>query len=211
MNVENITSKHPKLDLIIGCMFSGKTTELMNRIRKAHLIYSPSHVLVINHRNDTRYNDDARVCSHDKQNVNAISVEHLNSIMTTYEFARASMVFVDEGQFFSDLKDFALAAVEKHGKWVTVCGLDGDYQRNRFGQLIDLVRYADTVHKTTALCLECKDGTPALFSARIEPMVSSQNGDEAGDGKNGREQTVVGAQDKYIPVCRKHYLSRSRV
>lgn len=181
----------PKLDLIIGCMFSGKTTELMNRIRKAHLIY-PTTVLIINNDKDKRYDDSGSVCSHDKQVIRSMSVNDLSSVFDTTEYNAASVVFVDEAQFFSDLKTFCLKAVEEDGKWVTICGLDGDFQRNKFGDVVDLVPYADSVYKTTALCLECRDGTPALFSARLQSSC--------------KDQVLVGEHDTYVPVCRKHYL-----
>ena len=180
-----------KLDIIIGCMFSGKTTELLNRIRKAQLIYST--VLVINNNIDVRYDINGSVCSHDKQNIHAISVENLNSIVDTIEYKNASVIFVDEAQFFTDLKDFVLKAVETDGKWVTVCGLDGDFQRNKFGQIIDLIPYSDTIYKATALCMSCKDGTPGLFSSRSNKCENI-------------ERVVVGESDMYKPLCRKHYL-----
>lgn len=182
----------PRLDLIFGCMFSGKTTELLNRIRKARLIYST--VLVINNKSDTRYDEAGAVCSHDRQNINAMSVENLNSVFETNEYKNASVVFIDEAQFFPDLKAFALKAVEEDGKWVTICGLDGDFQRNKFGEILDLIPYADTVYKTTALCLKCRDGTPALFSSRSESTC--------------QDQVLVGEHDLYVPVCRKHYLMK---
>lgn len=182
----------PKLDLIIGCMFSGKTTELLNRIRKAHLICDPTTVLIINNDKDKRYDESGSVCSHDKQAIYSISVDSLISVVNLTAYKKASVVFVDEAQFFPDLKAFALKAVEEDGKWVTICGLDGDFQRNKFGDIIDLIPYADTVYKTTALCLKCKDGTPALFSARLQSLC--------------QDQVLVGEHDVYVPVCRKHYL-----
>lgn len=182
----------PKLDIVMGCMFSGKTTELLNRIRKARLIY-PSSVLVINNRMDLRYDESGNVCSHDKQNIHAKSVTSLRSVFESDDYENASVIFVDEAQFFDDLKEFVLKAVEEDGKWVTVCGLDGDFQRNKFGQLIDLIPYADTVCKTTALCMTCKDGTPGLFSARSKTCENT-------------DQVLVGETDTYLPLCRKHYL-----
>ena len=77
----------------------------------------------------------------------------------------------------------------KNGKKVYVCGLDGDFERKKFGQLLDLIPLCDKVTKLTSLCSLCKNGTPGIFSKRI--------GTE-------KEQTVVGS-DNYIPVCRNCY------
>ena len=94
------------------------------------------------------------------------------------------------GQFFSDLYDFCYKAVEIDCKLVVVSGLDGDFQRKAFGQLLDLIPLADRVDKLSALCTRCHDGTAAIFSKRVV---------------KGTEQIAVGGLDSYIPVCRFHY------
>ena len=74
---------------------------------------------------------------------------------------------------------------------VFIVGLDGDFNRNKFGEILDLIPYADTCTKIHSLCKICKDGTPGIFSKRIN---------------NCKDQTQIGANDTYIPVCRQHYL-----
>jgi thymidine kinase len=77
----------------------------------------------------------------------------------------------------------------KNNKVVYVCGLDGDFERKKFGEILDLIPLCDKVNKLTSLCSICKDGTPALFSMRTT---------------NEKEQTVIGSNN-YLPVCRMCY------
>ena len=80
----------------------------------------------------------------------------------------------------------------KNGKKIYVCGLDGDFERKKFGQILDLIPLCDKVSKLTSLCSICKNGTPGIFSKRITTE---------------KKQTVVGS-DNYIPVCRNCYDSK---
>ena len=80
--------------------------------------------------------------------------------------------------------------VNHHNKIVYVGGLDGDFNMKKFGQILDLIPYSDNIVKLTSLCMNCKDGTKALFSKRIT---------------NNESQIVIGS-DNYIPLCRKCYL-----
>ena len=80
----------------------------------------------------------------------------------------------------------------ENGKQVYVCGLDGDFERKKFGDVLDLIPLCDKVTKLTSLCSLCKDGTPGIFSLRLT---------------NEKEQTVVGSEN-YIPVCRSCYVSK---
>ena len=101
-------------------------------------------------------------------------------------------IYIDEGQFFQGLKDFVIKAAELDDKNITICGLDGDFNRETFGEIIDLIPYSDSICKLTAICSICRNGTPAIFSKKIV---------------NDDSQIInVGALDKYIAVCRKHYL-----
>jgi len=112
------------------------------------------------------------------------------------EFVRASCVIVEEAQFFPDLKEFVLEAVEMYGKDVICVGLDGDSERKPFGQLVDLIPYADKIQKLAALCTKCHNGKEAIFTFR-KPGVPSG-------------QVAVGGQDHYAPLCRAHYLESKR-
>lgn len=188
-----------KLDIIIGCMFSGKTSELINRIQKASLVYGDD-VLVINHTSDTRYGTEDGLYSHDANFNSSVRCFNLCEIYTNELeplLKKAKAIFIDEAQFFEDLKLFVHYCVEGLNKWVTICGLDSDYKRRKFGHIIDLIPMADSVLKKKALCLRCKDGTEAMFSKRI---VNQNN-----DGSDSGVVIMVGEAQKYESVCRYHY------
>jgi thymidine kinase len=100
----------------------------------------------------------------------------------------SDVILINEGQFFSDLYEVVVDMLNKN-KRVYICGLDGDFERKKFGSVLDLIPLCDKVTKLTSLCSSCKDGTPGIFSMRLT---------------NETEQTIVGS-DNYIPVCRKCY------
>jgi thymidine kinase len=100
----------------------------------------------------------------------------------------ADVILINEGQFFSDLYE-TVQDMLNYEKKVYVCGLDGDFERKKFGSILDLIPFCDKITKLTSLCSICRDGTAAIFSMRLT--------DE-------KEQTVVGSTN-YIPVCRKCY------
>jgi thymidine kinase len=179
--------KQGKLELIIGCMFSGKSTELIKRIRKHKLIQSS--ILIITHKMDERYQRDC-VITHDQLRENSQSRSELLSLLTTREFEEAHVIFIEEAQFFDDLFEFCTTSVDLYKKHLIVTGLDGDFKRNPFGQILNLIPMADSVDRLTAICSLCKDGTLAIFSKRL---VESE------------KLALVGGIDKYLPVCRMHY------
>lgn len=184
------------LDLILGCMFSGKSTELIRRIRMRRLLQDP--MLVFTHASDTRYGNAGSIASHDLDREQALPLQRLAAAFEHPGFAACKAVFIEEAQFFEeeDLVTSVLAMVEQHGKGVVVCALDGDFRRQPFSHVLRLIPLADTVVKLRALCLFCKDGTPAAFSKRL---------DEAADDAVVR----VGGAESYASVCRTHYLLKS--
>ena len=97
--------------------------------------------------------------------------------------------FINEGQFFSDLKFYVDYLVNRKNKKVYVCGLDGDFRREKFGTLLDIIPICDDIIKLKALCIECKK-SEALFTYRLT---------------NDKEQTVVGGSESYCALCRSCY------
>jgi len=184
------------LRIVIGPMFAGKTSEIQSVVRRFNCLGKT--VLVLTANIDNRYEDVATsVISHDRMSIPATAVDihgGLKAILTSPEFLSATAIVVDEAQFFVDcLIEFVRVAVDEFGKHVTVVGLDGDANRQPFGDVLALIPLADSVEKRTALCLKCGDGTVALFSRKlVTDDVSS-------------EQVSVGGSDKYEPVCRKHF------
>ena len=171
------------LELIIGPMFSGKTSRLVDIYKQCK--FCNITVAVINHCIDERYHETL-LSTHDKVMIPCIKTDILQSVLTN--ITDAQVVIINEGQFFNDLYEVVLQMIHLKKK-IYIGGLDGDFERKKFGQILDLIPLCDKVSKLTSLCSICKDGTPGIFSKRITTE---------------KEQTVVGS-DNYIPVCRKCY------
>jgi thymidine kinase len=188
-----MNQKLGNIQLILGCMFSGKTSELIRRIKRYNSIQKK--ILFVNYIEDTRYNNDENdsfnnIYTHDKIGCEGIYLDKLHSLINKVD--EYDVFVINEGQFFEDIYNVSIELCEKHGKDVLICGLDGDFKRQTFkNNLLNLIPYADTVEILTAYCSICKDETPARFSKRIT--------DET-------EQKVIGSTN-YIPVCRKHFLN----
>ena len=110
---------------------------------------------------------------------------HLTQLDDSCKLINADVILINEGQFFEDLLP-AVQHMLQHNKKIYIGGLDGDFERKKFGQILDLIPLCDKVTKMTSLCSLCKNGTAGIFSKRITKE---------------REQTVVGSSN-YIPVCR---------
>lgn len=200
-------SSHPTtayLEIILGGMYAGKTSrliEIYNQYKFCNVT-----VAVINHSSDNRYDNDL-LSTHDLVKIPCIKTRHLLDIWPDdysidldsdiaphvrakdiFKVAVSNVILINEAQFFPDLEIFVTKLLE-YNKKVYICGLDGDFKRQKFGQILDLIPLCDKVTKLTSLCSICKNGTPGIFSKRI----SSEE-----------EQTVVGS-DNYIPVCRTCY------
>lgn len=179
------------LEIILGPMFSGKTSRLVEIYKKCK--FCNIAVTVINHTIDNRY-DNELLSTHDKVLIPCIRTERLSDIWTTNkDVANSDVILINEAQFFEDLYEVVVEMLKCHKK-VYLCGLDGDFERKKFGTILDLIPLCDEVHKLTSLCSLCKNGTRGIFSMRLTSET---------------EQTVVGS-DNYIPVCRKCYLEKNK-
>lgn len=176
------------LELILGPMYSGKTSYLMNIYKQC--TFCNTDVLVFNHASDNRYSIDL-LSSHDKLTIPCIKTDCLKEQIKLEDFEKSKVILINEGQFFKDLFEFVIYCVEVKFKHVYVCGLDGDFQRNKFGQINDLLPYCDEVKKLNSLCHNCKNGNKAIFSHRLT---------------NEKEQHVVGSNN-YVPLCRRCYIN----
>lgn len=177
------------LDLVVGCMFSGKSTELIRIVRRIETI--SENYIVIKPKIDTRYSAN-NVSTHDKVEHKCIIKENLISLFEDNNYMGAKHIIIEEAQFFPDLEPFVLKAVDDDKKHITVVGLDGDSNRNNFGQMHKLYPLCDSIIKLKALCLQCNDGTEAIFSKRIIEE---------------KQQTSIGSNEKYIAVCRPCFLN----
>ena len=187
MSTNPNTSNRAYLEIILGPMFSGKTSKLVQVYRQCLLCNIP--VLTINHSNDLERNSTAQMLeNHDNIQIPCISVELLSDVPQE-KIHQSMVILINEGQFFQDLYLFVVKMLEQN-KQVYVAGLDGDFQRNMFGSILQLIPLCDKVDKLTSLCGICKDGTRGIFSRRITSETV---------------QTLVGGSANYIPVCRSCY------
>lgn len=175
-----------RIEIIVGSMFSGKSTELIRRCHRYECI--GQKVLIINSILDTRCNNN-EIQTHNNQTHNAIKVDKLLHINDDIVI-NSDVIGIDEAQFFEDLPDF-LIKIEQFNKIIIVAGLDGDFNRKVFGKILECIPLADNITKLNAMCSICKDGTPAIFSKKLDC--------------NDKTLIDVGAIDKYVAVCRQHY------
>ncbi len=186
------------LQLIIGPMFAGKTTTLIEEAKKVRREES----LRINHSINIRYNEKHGgniFCSHDEQVLgDVINLDNLCDITKLDRYKDAKYIFIEELQFFADALEAIVTMVECDGKWVVAAGLDGTYLREPFGDVLKLIPYSDNTVKLLAKCDMC--GKDAPFTKKF-------GGKEGGKGDDaGIEMDIeVGGKDIYVPVCRKHY------
>jgi thymidine kinase len=176
-------------------MFAGKSSAVLQRIRRAKVI--GKKVFIVTSILDTRYDlSGASVKTHDEEGVSAsgLGINDLPQILKLGQFHQADVLVIEEAQFFNGLYDIIKIIVETYKKNVIIVGLDGDSDRRPFGDILSLIPLADKVTKLSALCKRCDDGTEGHFTA----LVSQREGK--------KEQIYVGGADKYLPMCRRHYL-----
>jgi len=179
-----------RVEIILGCMFSGKSTELLRRCNRYRAI--GKNIILINHVVDTR--TDSSIKTHDGTKNEAIKLTNLMSLIEDKQYRNilyeSSVIGIDEAQFFDDLVEFVLA-IERLNKIVIIAGLDGDSNRQPFGQILQCIPLCDTVVKLTAMDMVKKDGSAAIFTKRV----------------NQDKQTVlVGAEESYQSVSRESFL-----
>lgn len=186
------------LELIVGPMFSGKTSRLLEIYKKCEI--SNINCTIINHKSDDRYSKDSTLLSHDRDKapcllLNSIqpvlnNMEHNNPCEIAQKIHNSKVILINEGQFFDDIKESVIMLVEEYNKIVYVCGLDGDFKRGTFGNLLNLVPFCDKIEKLPSLCKKCCNGNNAIFSHRTSKNLS---------------QKMIGGSDEYLPLCRKCY------
>jgi len=176
------------LELIVGSMFSGKTSYLLDVYKKCMFCDIP--IAVINYADDVRYSD-SMLSTHDKQMIPCIKAKTIYDAITDNltEITMAEVILINEGQFFPDIEEQVKILVEQSNKRVYICGLDGDFERKPIGKLHQLIPFCDEVIKLKSLCSLCRDGTPGIFSFRITNEV---------------DQVVIGSSN-YLPLCRNCY------
>ena len=183
-------NSYGSIKLYIGCMFSGKTSELIREYTRYTKI--GKKVICINYTSDTRYGDDNYVYSHDLNKIECLRTQKLMSI-NLQDILKYDVILINEGQFFVDIIEFCKLYCDMQSKHIIICALDGDFLRKPFGKINELIPLADEITKLTAFCTECNDTTPAIFTLRLSEDIEQ-----------------ISINNNYIPVCRKHYLILSK-
>jgi thymidine kinase len=178
------TTCRGRIEVICGSMFSGKTEELIRRLKRAK--FARQRVEIFKPAIDVRYSND-EVVSHDSNAILSTSIDSSAGILLLS--SEVDVVGIDEAQFFDmGLVDVCLQLADS-GVRVIVAGLDMDFKRVPFGPMPGLCAIADEVSKMHAICVKC--GDLANFSHR---MVANQ------------KQVLIGEQEEYEPLCRACYL-----
>ena len=176
------------IEVICGSMFSGKTEELMRRLRRAKIaglrteIFKPTI--------DTRYAQE-EVVSHDRNSIASTPIDTSESLLLLA--SDVDVIGIDEAQFFDPRLPQVVEQLADQGIRVILAGLDMDFKRQPFGPMSTLCAIADSVDKIHAICIEC--GSWASYSYRLV---------------SGQEQVMLGEANEYRPLCRTCYLKHTR-
>lgn len=175
------------IEVICGSMFSGKTEELMRRLRRAKIaglrteIFKPTI--------DTRYAQE-EVVSHDRNSIASTPIDTAESLLLLA--SDVDVIGIDEAQFFDPRLPQVVEQLADQGIRVILAGLDMDFKRQPFGPMSTLCAIADSVDKIHAICIEC--GSWASYSYRLV---------------SGQEQVMLGEANEYRPLCRTCYLKHT--
>jgi thymidine kinase len=182
-NSGRVTGKRGSIEVITGSMFSGKTEELIRRLRRAQ--FAGLKVEIFKPSLDKRYSEN-RVVSHDEKSIVSTPVDHASSILLLA--GEVDVVGIDEAQFFDKSVVEVCNKLADIGVRVVVAGLDMDFMGNPFGPIPALLSISEYITKVHAICMRC--GSLAQYSFR----------------KSEEEQVVLlGEKDLYEPLCRVCY------
>jgi thymidine kinase len=182
-NLTGETHRPGRIEVICGSMFSGKTEELIRRLRRAQ--FARQRVEIFKPAIDTRYSED-EVVSHDQNSIMSSPVENSSSILLLS--SNIDVVGIDEAQFFDEGLIDVCNELAYRGIRVIVAGLDMDYKGVPFGPIPNLCAVADEVTKVHAICVKC--GALAYASHRTV---------------DNNKRVLLGEQTEYEPLCRDCY------
>jgi len=178
--LHNVPRNTGWIEVVCGCMFSGKTEELIRRLRRAQI--ARQKVIVFKPKIDIRYSPE-HIVSHSEQFLDAKVIEDANEILDLS--GDAQVIGIDEGQFFKMNLVEVCNRLADQGKRIIVAGLDQDYKGKPFEPMPQLLAIAEYITKTLAICVVC--GNPADRTQRKSEQ---------------HERVVVGAKDLYEARCR---------
>ena len=179
-----VKNKTGWIEVICGPMFSGKSEELIRRLRRAEI--ARQRLQIFKHAIDARYDSDS-IVSHSRQSLPSVAVSQPQEILEGVE-DRTELVAVDEAQFFSLDLVAVCDRLANQGKRIIVAGLDLDYRGLPFGPMPHMMCRAEYITKQLAICMVC--GDPAGFTQRLTPS---------------QDQIQVGATGMYEARCRHHF------
>ena len=179
---ENI-KKNGCIEVICGSMFSGKTEELIRRLKRAQ--FANQKIEIFKPEVDTRYSD-MDVVSHDLHSIPCTPVKDPARMLETAEDTQ--VIGIDEAQFFDDSLINVAQELANRGKRVIIAGLDTDFKGKPFGPIPALMAVAEDVQKVHAICVKC--GKLANHSHRLT---------------KSHKLVVLGEKDVYEPLCRQCY------
>lgn len=172
-------------------MFSGKSTRLIQHIRAFNTL--EYKIFCVKPDNDIRYTTTSELCTHnqEKESCHVIPIDKLESIYDIEECKHAQIIIIEEGQFFTNLFQAVQYLMDHCKKHIYISALNGDSNRNPFGDIMYLLPLASHVEWMTALCKKCKDGTAGIYSKAKITLP---------------DQVHVGSSQEYEAVCLEHYL-----
>jgi len=176
------------IEVIAGCMFSGKTEELIRRLKRAKI--ARQQVEIFKPSMEIRY-DEVNIVSHDANAIQSTPVPASSNILLLGN--EVDVIGIDEAQFFDDSLPYVCETLANSGNRVIVAGLDMDYLGKPFGPMPQLLAIADYISKVHAICISC--GDLATHSHRIV--------------KEG-SLILLGEKDSYIPLCRSCFVKEQK-
>lgn len=177
------------IEVITGSMFSGKTEELMRRLRRARI--AKQRVEIFKPVVEKRY-DEINIVSHDANSITSTPVPSSSNILLMGH--EGDVIGIDEAQFFDDQLPFVCETLANNGTRVIVAGLDMDYKGKPFGAMPNLLAIADYITKVHAICMHC--GDLATHSHRIV---------------NDASLILLGEKESYIPLCRGCFVKANKL
>ena len=173
----------------MGCMFAGKTTELLRRCNK-HTI-TGKEVLRVKFSADKRYGDDFKISTHGGIKSPATPINRLADLRE--QWRRYDVIGVDEGQFFADIVEFSEKAANA-GKVVIISSLQGTFMRGAFPNILALIPKCEKIKKLTAICKLCKQNASFTFRTASKDC-----------------HAMIGGENMYMPLCRECHARESKL
>ena len=175
------------LEIVMGPMFSGKSSYVLSYVRKHQA--TGMKVLVMKPDIDNRFSNKPEIVTHNDDRISCVTWDVSKELYLSSQLCCHNYIVFEEAQFFKGLAQTVYSLLKTANRHILIVGLDGDANQKPFGDIFQCIPYATSVTKLSAMCLKCKDGTPAHYTVRKEAFDS---------------QVDVGGSDKYLAVCLKH-------